>query len=63
MKTNVGSADRIARIILGVALLGAGYFFRSNWGLIGLVPLATAALGWCPAYLPFGLSTCRIKKP
>lgn len=63
MKTNVGSADRIARITLGVALLGAGYFFRSYWGLIGLVPLATAALGWCPAYLPFGLSTCRIKKP
>jgi nicotinamide mononucleotide (NMN) deamidase PncC len=29
------------------------------WGYIGVVPLGTAAIGWCPAYLPFGLKTCR----
>ena len=62
MKSNVGSADRVARIIIGLAVLGAGYYFRSYWGLIGLVPLLTAAIGWCPAYVPFGLSTCPTKK-
>jgi len=62
MKTNVGSLDRILRAIVGLALLGAGYFYHSYWGLIGLVPLLTAAIGHCPAYLPFGWNTCRLKK-
>lgn len=59
MKPNVGGIDRILRIIVGLGVLGAGLYFKNWWGLIGLVPLGTAALGWCPAYLPFGLSTCR----
>jgi hypothetical protein len=59
MKTNMGSADRIIRGILGIGILAAGYYFKSWFGLIGLVPLVTAFLGWCPAYLPFGLSTRR----
>ena len=62
MTSNVGSADRIARVIIGLAVLGAGFYFKSYWGLVGLVPLLTAALGWCPAYLPFGLSTCKRPK-
>ncbi len=62
MTSNVGSADRIVRIILGLAVLGAGAYFKSYWGLVGLVPLLTAAIGWCPAYLPFGLSTCKRPK-
>jgi hypothetical protein len=61
MKTNMGSIDRIARMIVGLAILGVGYYYQNWFGLIGLIPLSTAALGWCPAYLPFGLSTC--KKP
>ena len=61
MKTNVGGIDRILRIIAGLALLGAGLAFKSWWGLIGLVPLLTAVLGWCPAYLPLGLNTCAVK--
>lgn len=59
---NVGSADRIARIVLGLALLsmllmvdGPGKW----WGLIGVVPLVTAFMRWCPAYSPFGFSTCK----
>ncbi len=59
---NVGSADRIARIVLGLALLsmllvvdGPGKW----WGLIGIVPLVTAFMRWCPAYSPFGFSTCK----
>lgn len=61
MKTNVGSPDRIIRIIAGLAILAAGYYYQSWWGLIGIVPLGTAAIGWCPAYLPFGISTCKKK--
>lgn len=62
MKTNVGSLDRIIRVILGCAILGAGYYFKSWWGLIGAVPLLTAVFGFCPAYLPFGLNTCSLKR-
>jgi hypothetical protein len=58
MNPNVGSLDRVVRIILGLAVLGAGYYYQSWWGLIGLVPLLTAVVRFCPAYLPFGLSTC-----
>ena len=61
MKTNVGSLDRTIRVILGLVILAAGYYYQNWFGLIGFVPLATATLGWCPAYLPFGISTC--KKP
>ncbi len=58
MKTNVGSVDRTLRIIAGLALLGAGYYFKNWWGLVGLLPLLTGLVRFCPAYLPFGLSTC-----
>ena len=58
MKSNVGSIDRILRIIIGLAVLGAGYTFKSWCGLVGLLPLLTATFRLCPAYLPFGLSTC-----
>jgi hypothetical protein len=58
MKANVGGADRILRLLAGFALLGAGLYFKSWWGLVGLVPLLTAAFRFCPAYLPFGLSSC-----
>lgn len=61
MKKNMGSADRVIRGILGVAILAAGFYFKSWFGLIGLVPLATAFISCCPAYLPFGISTSRAK--
>jgi hypothetical protein len=65
MSKNVGSLDKVLRIVAGLALLAfavtgmpaTGY----NWlGWIGIVPLATALLGWCPAYTLFGLSTCPL---
>ena len=59
MKANIGSIDRTFRVIVGLGILGAGYYFKSAWGLIGLVPLATAIVRFCPAYLPFGLNTCE----
>lgn len=62
MKQNVGSIDRVLRIVVGLAVIGAGFYFKSWWGAIGAVPLLTALIGWCPAYLPLGLSTCSKKK-
>jgi sulfite exporter TauE/SafE len=62
MTKNVGGADRVLRVIAGVAVIAAGLYFKSWWGAIGVVPLLTAAIGWCPAYLPFGLSTCAMRK-
>ena len=58
MTRNVGSADRIIRVVLGLIILGLGIYFGSWLGLIGLIPLGTAAVGWCPLYLLFGISSC-----
>ena len=57
MNLNVGSIDRVIRVIVGVAICAAGWYYHGWWGLIGLVPIVTAAIGWCPAYMPLGLST------
>jgi len=63
MKANVGSIDRIARIAIGLALIAAALSGAIGaWGWLGLVPLATGLFRFCPAYLPFGLSTCGTKK-
>lgn len=62
-KTNVGTLDRILRVVLGIALIAltlAGTI--GVWGWIGVVPLLTAALGTCPAYTLLGMSTCPMKK-
>jgi hypothetical protein len=62
MKVNVGSADKIIRIVAGVAVISWG-FYAKNWlGAIGIVPLATAAMGWCPLYSILGVKTCPMKK-
>jgi hypothetical protein len=57
MTCNVGTTDRIIRVIIGAAIIAAGVYYESWWGAIGVIPLSTAAIGWCPAYLPFGMST------
>lgn len=62
MSQNVGGIDRILRIVVGLALIGlalAGVI--GLWGYIGAVPLLTGIIGWCPAYLPFGIKTCNVK--
>lgn len=68
MTQNIGTIDRVLRIILGIALIAfaipVGFPITGwNWlGWIGVVPLATALMGNCPAYSIFGLSTCGLKK-
>jgi hypothetical protein len=60
MKSNVGGIDRILRLVIGLALIaGAATGTIGAWGYIGIVPILTGSLGWCPAYLPFGFSTCK----
>lgn len=60
MITNVGTADRIFRILLGLALLALVFVGpETAWGWIGLVPLLTGLFRWCPAYRLVGLNTCR----
>jgi hypothetical protein len=62
MNKNVGGIDRILRIVVGLALIGLTLTgVIGLWGWIGVVPLATAAIGWCPAYLPFGIKTCKAR--
>lgn len=57
MKQNIGSTDKTFRITLGIAILILGWYMKSWFALIGLVFIATAAIGVCPAYLPFGFSS------
>lgn len=57
MTKNVGKADRTVRIIAGIAAIVLGIYFKSWWGAIGIVPLFTAFIRWCPAYSIFGIST------
>jgi len=57
MKPNVGNLDKIIRLTLGVAIILLGIIFKSWWGVVGLVPLLTALLNFCPAYSLIGIST------
>lgn len=59
MKTNVGGIDRVLRLVLRVAAIGWVVAGGPLWALVGLVPLATGALGFCPLYPLVGLSTCK----
>lgn len=59
MIANIGTVDRIIRIVIGLALIAASLFgVIGLWGWIGVVPLATGVIRFCPAYRLFGLSTC-----
>jgi hypothetical protein len=61
MKCNIGKTDRIIRALIGLIVIAVGVYLKSWWGAIGLVPLFTAAMGWCGLYTLFGMSTCKLK--
>lgn len=64
MKTNEGNLDRALRVIAGLALIGlAATGTVGLWGYVGVVPLLTGAVGYCPLYSLLGLSTCPVKQP
>jgi hypothetical protein len=63
MNKNVGGLDRIIRITVGLALIAAAATGTIGlWGWVGVVPLLTGAMGWCPPYALLGLNTCSVKK-
>lgn len=62
MSANVGGIDRVLRIVVGLGLLSLVFVGpQTPWGWIGLVPLLTALVGFCPAYTLIGLNTCPMK--
>jgi len=62
MKANVGGIDRVLRIILGLVLIVlAATGTVGWWGWLGIVPLFTGVVGWCPPYALLGFNTCKIK--
>ncbi len=62
MKKNVGKIDKTVRILVGLGVVSAGIAFESYWGALGLIPIATGLIGWCPPYALFGISTCSTEK-
>lgn len=63
MKFNVGTVDRVLRIVVGLVLIGlAATGTMGLWGWIGVVPLATGLFRFCPAYTLLGINTCPMKK-
>lgn len=58
MNKNLGKIDRTLRIVVGIAIMGYGVLDSSLLGLIGLIPLGTAIIGWCPLYCPLKINTC-----
>ena len=64
MKTNEGGLDRILRVVVGLVLIGLVLNGTIGaWGWVGLVPLATGAIGWCPLYTLFGWNSCPTSQP
>ncbi|HRK24686.1 MAG TPA: DUF2892 domain-containing protein [Beijerinckiaceae bacterium] len=63
MTQNVGGIDRALRIIIGLVLLSLVFVGpQTAWGWVGIVPLATGLIGWCPPYSLFGFNTCSVPK-
>ncbi len=63
MKCNVGTIDKVIRIILGIVLISLVFVGpQTPWGWIGLIPLVTGLVGFCPLYALLGLNTCQTKQ-
>lgn len=63
MKKNIHQIERVVRVIMGLGLLSMAFMGPANmWFLLGLIPLATGLVGWCPPYAMLGFSTCNLGK-
>jgi hypothetical protein len=63
MKINEGGLDRILRVLAGLAILSLAFVGpKTPWAYLGLVPLLTGAIGYCPLYSILGLNTCPVRK-
>jgi hypothetical protein len=62
MRTNEGQVDRLIRIVVGLVLLALVFTGpHTVWGWLGLIPLATGLIGYCPAYSVLGINTCKTR--
>jgi len=61
MKCNVGNTDKLVRFTLAIIIGATGFYFKSWWGLLAIVPLITGLISFCPLYKFFGLNTCSTK--
>jgi hypothetical protein len=60
---NEGTIDRAVRVVIGLILLSLVFIGpKTAWGWIGIIPIITGAIGYCPAYSLFGFSTCPMKR-
>jgi hypothetical protein len=60
MKKNTGGIERIIRMAAGLGILSLAFIGpQTTWGYLGLIPLATGLIGWCPPYQLLGISTCK----
>ena len=60
MKQNVHNIERVVRVIAGLAIISLVFIGpQSAWGWLGVIPLATGIIGWCPPYALLGISTCK----
>lgn len=62
MKCNVGKADQVARITIGMGIVISGLYFKKWWGLIGIAPIITGSTRYCPISDALEISTCDAKK-
>jgi hypothetical protein len=63
MKPNIGKAERIVRIVVGVGVVSLAFVGpRASWAYLGLLPLLSGVIGWCPPYALLGISTVRTSK-
>jgi hypothetical protein len=60
MKKNIGTAERVVRVIAGIVILSLAFVGpRSPWAYLGVLPLLSGLVGWCPPYALLGISTAR----
>ena len=63
MKANEGMFDRALRIVAGIGVLSLAFVGpQTPWGYLGIVPLATGLIGWCPLYALLRINTCPVKR-
>jgi len=63
MKKNIGGIDKFIRIVAGIGILSLVFIGpETKWGYLGIVPLVTGLIGWCPPYALLGISTCKAGK-
>ncbi|MBI2840565.1 MAG: DUF2892 domain-containing protein [Acidobacteria bacterium] len=60
MKKNIGTVERVIRVIVGIGVLSVAFVGKGTpWTYLGILPLLTGVVGWCPPYAVFGISTCK----